>query len=171
MLVSVAVVQPFKRALGLFDATMIVIGGIIGSGIFINPDTVAQRLDSSELVIGAWVAGGVIALIGALAYAELGAIDATLQSAAPGSEGSLAAFGAALMAGTTAFPRVRGVKDTTALVETLIRDYDTVVVPGHFFQAPEHIRISFGGQPEKFSAALAQLDRGLHAILGDKTPK
>ena len=36
---------------------MIVIGGIIGSGIFINPYIVAQRLESSELVIGAWVAG------------------------------------------------------------------------------------------------------------------
>ncbi len=70
-----AVTQPFKRALGPFDATMIVIGGIIGSGIFINPYIVAQRLDSSELVIGAWVAGALIALIGALAYAELGAMS------------------------------------------------------------------------------------------------
>ena len=66
--------QPFKRALGPFDATMIVIGGIIGSGIFINPYIVAQRLSSSELVVGAWVAGAVIALIGALCYAELGAM-------------------------------------------------------------------------------------------------
>ena len=53
---------------------MIVIGGIIGSGIFINPYIVAQRLESSELVIGAWVAGAIIALIGALSYAELGAM-------------------------------------------------------------------------------------------------
>ena len=67
--------QPFKRALGLFDAVMIVIGGIIGSGIFINPYIVAQRLDSTELVIAAWVAGAAIALIGALCYAELGAMS------------------------------------------------------------------------------------------------
>lgn len=66
--------QPFKRALGPFDAVMIVIGGIIGSGIFINPYIVAERLDSSALVIGAWVAGAAIALIGALVYAELGAM-------------------------------------------------------------------------------------------------
>ena len=66
--------QPFKRALGLFDALMIVIGGIIGSGIFINPYIVAQRLESTELVIGAWVAGAAIALIGALCYAELGSM-------------------------------------------------------------------------------------------------
>ena len=66
--------QPFKRALGLFDALMIVIGGIIGAGIFINPYLVAQRLDSPALVTGAWLAGAAIALIGALAYAELGAM-------------------------------------------------------------------------------------------------
>jgi len=64
----------FKRALGPFDATMVVIGGIIGSGIFINPYIVAQRLDSTGLVLAAWAAGGAIALAGAFAYAELGAI-------------------------------------------------------------------------------------------------
>ena len=63
----------FRRALGPFDATMVVIGGIIGSGIFINPYIVAQRLDSTWLVLAAWAAGGLIALAGAFAYAELGA--------------------------------------------------------------------------------------------------
>jgi APA family basic amino acid/polyamine antiporter len=64
----------FRRALGPFDATMVVIGGIIGSGIFINPYIVAGRLDSTLLVLAAWAAGGAIALAGAYAYAELGAI-------------------------------------------------------------------------------------------------
>jgi len=64
----------FKRALGPFDATMVVIGGIIGSGIFINPYIVAQRLDTTTLVLSAWAAGGLIALAGAFAYAELGAL-------------------------------------------------------------------------------------------------
>lgn len=64
----------FKRALGPFDATMVVIGGIIGSGIFINPYIVAQRLDSPTLVLAAWAAGGAIALAGAFSYAELGAL-------------------------------------------------------------------------------------------------
>ena len=53
---------------------MVVIGGIIGSGIFINPYIVAQRLDTPGLVLGAWVAGGLIALAGAFAYGELGAL-------------------------------------------------------------------------------------------------
>lgn len=62
----------FRRVLTPFDATMVVIGGIIGSGIFINPYIVAQRLSTGPLVLAAWVAGGVVALVGALAYAELG---------------------------------------------------------------------------------------------------
>ena len=64
----------FQRALGPFDATMVVVGGIIGAGIFINPYIVAQRLPSSGWVLAAWVAGGAIALAGALAYAELGSL-------------------------------------------------------------------------------------------------
>jgi APA family basic amino acid/polyamine antiporter len=62
----------FKRALGPFDATMVVIGGIVGSGIFINPYLVARTLNTPALVLGAWIAGGAIALAGAFAYAELG---------------------------------------------------------------------------------------------------
>ena len=61
----------FRRALGPFDATMVVVGGIIGSGIFINPHLVAQRLSSGALVLAAWIVGGVIALAGAFAFAEL----------------------------------------------------------------------------------------------------
>jgi APA family basic amino acid/polyamine antiporter len=53
---------------------MVVIGGIIGSGIFITPYIVAQRLDTPMLVLGAWIVGGAIALAGAFSYAELGAL-------------------------------------------------------------------------------------------------
>jgi APA family basic amino acid/polyamine antiporter len=61
------------RRLGLFDATMIVMGGIIGSGIFVNPAEVARHVGSPGLIVGAWLIGGIIALIGALVYAELAA--------------------------------------------------------------------------------------------------
>lgn len=63
-----------NRALGPFDATMVVVGGIIGAGIFINPYIVAQRLDSSFWVLGAWIVGGVVAMAGALTFAELGVV-------------------------------------------------------------------------------------------------
>ena len=59
------------RRLGLFDATMIVMGGIIGSGIFINPYVVAQQVHTPFLILGAWLFGGLIALAGAFIYAEL----------------------------------------------------------------------------------------------------
>jgi APA family basic amino acid/polyamine antiporter len=62
------------RRLGAFDATMIVMGGIIGSGIFINPYVVARQVHSAPLILGVWAAGGVIALLGAFVYAELAAI-------------------------------------------------------------------------------------------------
>src|SRR5215813_7682578 len=59
------------RRLGLFDTTMLVMGGMIGSGIFINPYVVAQQVPSKVLILGAWLFGGLIALAGAFIYAEL----------------------------------------------------------------------------------------------------
>jgi APA family basic amino acid/polyamine antiporter len=59
------------RRLGAFDATMIVMGGIIGAGIFVNPSVVARQVHTFGLVLGAWVIGGAIALVGAFVYAEL----------------------------------------------------------------------------------------------------
>lgn len=63
-----------RRALGTFDATMVVVGGIIGAGIFINPYLVAQRLPSAAWILGAWGFGGLVALAGAFAFAELAAL-------------------------------------------------------------------------------------------------
>jgi APA family basic amino acid/polyamine antiporter len=63
----------YVSRLTLFDTAMVVVGGIIGAGIFLNPAIVAQRVGTRGLVITAWALGGVIALIGALCFAELGA--------------------------------------------------------------------------------------------------
>ena len=57
--------------LGLFEATLVVMGGIVGSGIFINPSVVARHVHSSPLILGAWLVGGAVALVGAFVYAEL----------------------------------------------------------------------------------------------------
>ena len=59
------------RRLALFDATMIVTGGIIGAGIFINSSVVARQVHTPTLILAPWIAGGVIALAGAFVYAEL----------------------------------------------------------------------------------------------------
>ncbi|HEX8071744.1 MAG TPA: APC family permease [Pyrinomonadaceae bacterium] len=61
------------RQLGLFDATMIVMGGIVGAGIFVNPAVVARQVHTPVLILCAWLAGGLIALAGAFVYAELAA--------------------------------------------------------------------------------------------------
>src|SRR5512135_2739645 len=59
------------RRVGLFDATMIVMGGIVGAGIFINPYVVAQQVHTPVLILAAWAVGGLLALAGAFIYAEL----------------------------------------------------------------------------------------------------
>jgi basic amino acid/polyamine antiporter, APA family len=63
----------YLRRLGVWDASMIVVGGVIGSGIFLTPAAIARQTGSSAEQMLAWAIGGVIALIGALCYAELGA--------------------------------------------------------------------------------------------------
>ncbi len=66
--------QPaLARRLGRFDATMLVMGGIVGAGIFVNPAEVARHLPTPALIVGAWLIGGVIAIAGAFVYAELAA--------------------------------------------------------------------------------------------------
>jgi APA family basic amino acid/polyamine antiporter len=62
----------YSRQLRVFDATMLTVGGIIGGGIFLNPAVVAQRVHTAPLIVGTWVLGGVIAVMGALCFAELG---------------------------------------------------------------------------------------------------
>jgi len=67
-------VTELARKLKPFDATMIVVSGIIGSGIFINPYVVAQVVGTPFLILVVWVAGGVIALCGAFVFAELSTV-------------------------------------------------------------------------------------------------
>src|SRR5471032_2963095 len=62
------------RKLGLFDSVAIVLGTIIGSGIFLVPNLVARNLPSPGWIIGVWIFTGVLSFFGALAYAELGAM-------------------------------------------------------------------------------------------------
>jgi APA family basic amino acid/polyamine antiporter len=62
---------PLRPRLGLFDATMIVMGGIVGSGIFINPYVVAEQVHTPFLILGVWMMGGLLALLGSFIWAEL----------------------------------------------------------------------------------------------------
>ena len=62
------------RAIGLWSAVMIVIGSVIGSGIFLTTGGMAALIPSASLLLLAWVAGGVLAVAGGLTYAEMGAM-------------------------------------------------------------------------------------------------
>ncbi len=61
------------RKLGTRDAALIVMGGIVGSGIFVNPSRVARFVHTTPWIMAAWLAGGLIAIVGAGIFAELAA--------------------------------------------------------------------------------------------------
>jgi basic amino acid/polyamine antiporter, APA family len=63
--------KTLARRLGAFDATMIVMGGIVGSGIFMNPYVVARQVHTPFLILFVWIAGGMVALAGSFIYSEL----------------------------------------------------------------------------------------------------
>ena len=62
-----------RRKLGLRDTALLVMGGIVGSGIFMNPAVVARDAPSAMAVLGAWTLGGLVALAGGFIWAELAA--------------------------------------------------------------------------------------------------
>src|SRR5216683_5574891 len=62
------------RDLGLSHAGAVVVGTIIGSGIFLVPAEMVQAVGSARLVYLAWIVGGMLSFFGALTYAELGAV-------------------------------------------------------------------------------------------------
>src|SRR5829696_1179310 len=62
------------RAIGLGSAILIVVGAVIGSGIFLTTGGMAAHIPSASLLLMAWVLGGVLAITGGLTYAEMGAM-------------------------------------------------------------------------------------------------
>ena len=122
-----------ERRLGPFDAAAIVISNVIGVGIFITPGFVATLLPNRAAILGVWVLGGVLALFGALAYAEL----AARQPEAGGEYVYLReAFGglAAFLTGWTSF--VAGFSGAIAAGGVGVAAYLDRLVPGVGNQAP-----------------------------------
>jgi APA family basic amino acid/polyamine antiporter len=66
--------RQFDPRLGLFTATAIVVGSMIGSGIFTAPSIMAEWVQSPGVLLGLWIFGGVFTLLGALSYGELAAM-------------------------------------------------------------------------------------------------
>ena len=65
--------QELSRQLGLLDSVAIIVGVVIGVGIFRVPASIAEYVSSPLLVLGVWLAGGLLSLCGGLCYAELSA--------------------------------------------------------------------------------------------------
>jgi len=61
--------QP-TASLSIFDACMMIVGLIVGAGIFGTPAIVAGAMGDSHAILAVWVAGGLISIVGALCYAE-----------------------------------------------------------------------------------------------------
>ena len=116
-----------KRRLGAFDAAAIVVSNVIGGGIFFVPVIVAGLVPSPGAMLAVWLAGGALALAGAMAYAEL----ATVRPQAGGEYVYLRdAFGplAAFLTGWTSF--VAGFSGAIAASTLALADYVTRFVPG-----------------------------------------
>ena len=64
----------FHRGLGLYDSTMVVVGSMIGSGIFIVSADMARNIGSPGWLLGAWILTGALTVVGALSYGELAAM-------------------------------------------------------------------------------------------------
>ena len=64
----------FNRGLGLYDSTMVVVGSMIGSGIFIVSADMARNVGSAGWLLVAWLVAGMLTVVGALAYGELAAM-------------------------------------------------------------------------------------------------
>jgi aspartate/methionine/tyrosine aminotransferase len=99
-----------------------------------------------------------------VAFRNLGALAARARSIVSGNAARVAAWlgrtpwlECVPPRVTVAFPRLRGCADAGAFCERLFRETGTAVAPGHFFGAPAHFRIAFGGET-------AKLERGLEAI-------
>ncbi len=119
--------ETLKRTLGSRDLTLLVIGNVIGSGIFLVPASVLKQSgESMPIAIAVWLVGGVLSLMGALSYAELGGMD-------PGAGGLYAyirdGFGAfpAFLYGWTLFFVIGA--GTIATLAVAAADYMTQFTP------------------------------------------
>lgn len=63
-----------ERGLNLWDTTLLVLGMVVGGGIFLTPAAIARAIPSSGWILAAWVVGGLVSVAGGLVYAELGAL-------------------------------------------------------------------------------------------------
>ncbi|MHC4908789.1 MAG: APC family permease [Planctomycetota bacterium] len=117
-----------RRVLGRFDATCIVIGAIIGVGIFFTPKQVTSIAGSGHIAMLAWAIGGLVALLGALSCAELGGMYARSASHYTILRDSYGSFPAFLYVFTTVTISQSGALAIIAIISAINVN---IVVVGH----------------------------------------
>jgi amino acid transporter len=128
--------RELARVLGAFHATCVVIGAIIGVGIFFSPGGVARIAGSPQLALLAWAVGGLIALVGALTFAELGV---RYPNAGGQYEILRDVYGPA-PAFLFVFCNATAVQaGAIAAIATVCGEYASVALVGHGMQAPYQI--------------------------------
>ncbi len=139
----------FKRSISLFDATMMVAGSMIGSGIFIVSADIARQVGSPYLLLGVWLITGVLTLVAALSYGEL----AGMMPKAGGqyiylreAYNPLAGF----LYGWTFFTVIQ--TGTIAAVVVAFAKYTAVFIP---FFSEKHILLYLAGLPISGAQLLA----------------
>ena len=140
----------FRCDLSLFDASLLVVGCIIGAGIFRTPSTIATYLHSSFLILAVWAFGGLFSLCGALCYAELAA--------------SFPKTGGDYIFITTAYGRLCGF--LFGWTKLFIERTGTVAVLGVVFAEHLGFVFSLSGEGIKTLACLAIFSLTIANILG-----
>ena len=133
------------------------------SGWVIASDAVTYRVRRARDVIDG--TGSIVAeRLATLAFAQLDALQARAKRILGQNAAAVEAFLASRSdlewvrsSGTVVFPRLHGVRDAAPFVKRLMREQQTALVPGVFFQAAAHFRLGFGGDPEKVKAGLARI--------------
>jgi len=142
---------------------MIGAGATIGAGIFMNPAESANFLQSSSQLLSVWALGGAIAFLGAFCFAELGALF-------PRCGGQYIYLEKAFRpwldwvepaGGVVCFPRLKVDVSALEFNQFLREKFNTSVVPGNFFGAPNHFRLGFGGPSDLLEKGLFSLREAL----------
>lgn len=137
------------------------------AGWVIASDAVTYRVRRARDVIDG--TGSIVAeRLATLAFSQLDALHARATAILAANASVVETFLASRSdlewvrsSGTVVFPKLRGVRDAAPFVKRLMREQQTALVPGVFFQAPAHFRLGFGGEPEKVKAGLGRIATAL----------
>lgn len=137
------------------------------AGWVIASDAVTYRVRRARDVIDG--TGSIVAeRLATVAFSQLDALHARATAILAANASVVEAFLASRWdlewvrsSGTVVFPKLRGVRDAAPFVKRLMREQQTALVPGVFFQAPAHFRLGFGGEPEKVKAGLGRIAAAL----------